>query len=209
MPHSNPSLLKRIQPSQERGARTIEQILEATTHLLATVGFEQISTNMICAEAGLTPPALYRYFPNKHAVIKELGVRLMDVQNAALLDWLRNRYDPDDLPASFERMIREQMEVSDQLLNSEWIFRALRASPALSDVRLASHQYMTEQLTNWALLRWPHLDPAECQRHFRLTIELGYAAMEMIVDLKENKQSHYYIMTANMLANFHRSLFQN
>ena len=43
--------------------------------MLEEVGFERLSTNMICKRAGLTPPALYRYFPNKYAVLKELGER--------------------------------------------------------------------------------------------------------------------------------------
>ena len=29
------------------------------------VGIERLSTNLVCERAGLTPPALYRYYPNK------------------------------------------------------------------------------------------------------------------------------------------------
>lgn len=209
MPRHDPDLLKRNTPIQERGERTIEKILSATANLLATVGFEQMSTNMICAEAGLTPPALYRYFPNKHAVVKELGERLMMLQNTVFNDWLSDGYDPDDLPASFERMIREQLAVSKSMPHSEWIFRALHASPSLSEVRLASHREVTEQLTHWAIGRWPYLDPDTCRTHFRLAIELGYAAMEMIVDLEEGDQSPYYKMTATVMANFHQSLLDS
>ena len=41
--------------------------------LLAEVGIERISTNMIAARAGLTPPALYRYFADKYAVLEALA----------------------------------------------------------------------------------------------------------------------------------------
>ena len=208
-PRLDPILLKRTTPIQGRGERTIEQILVATANLLATVGFEQMSTNMICAEAGLTPPALYRYFPNKHAVVKELGERLMLLQNTVFNDWLLDGYDPDDLPASFERMIREQLAISKTLPNSEWIFRALHASPSLSEVRLASHREVTEHLAHWAIGRWPHLDIHTCRTHFRLAIELCYAALEMIVDLKEDDQSPYFKMTATVMANFHQSLLDS
>src|SRR3546814_10094546 len=58
------------------------------TVLFRSVGIELISTNMIAARAGLTPPALYRYFGDKYAVLEALGRRLMERQNAVLDAWL-------------------------------------------------------------------------------------------------------------------------
>ena len=56
---------KRAQPKQERAQATYERLLDVAGALLGEVGLDRISTNMICARAGLTPPALYRYFNNK------------------------------------------------------------------------------------------------------------------------------------------------
>ena len=69
-------------PAQQRSSETYERILAVTAETLAEIGFERLSTNIVCERAGLTPPALYRYFPNKYALLYELGRRLMQRQNA-------------------------------------------------------------------------------------------------------------------------------
>ena len=55
---------KRV-PTQTRALETCERILDAAATLLGEVGIERLSTNLICERAGLSPPALYRYYPNK------------------------------------------------------------------------------------------------------------------------------------------------
>lgn len=45
------------------------QILDATARCVVRKGFHQTSMQDICAEAGMSPGALYRYFPGKEAII--------------------------------------------------------------------------------------------------------------------------------------------
>ena len=54
---------------QERSHLTVRRILDATLALLERDGVEGVTTNHIAAEAGLSPASLYRFFPNKQAVI--------------------------------------------------------------------------------------------------------------------------------------------
>ena len=58
-------LLEKNKPQQARAKRTYEAILASAAKLLVEVGVERISTNLIAEDAGITVPALYRYFPNK------------------------------------------------------------------------------------------------------------------------------------------------
>src|SRR4030095_16618054 len=88
----------RAAPKQERALQTRERLLDVAGELLGEVGIERISTNMICARAGVTPPALYRYFKDKYGVLEALGRRLMDRQNEVLFAWL-DRYAPQVLAA--------------------------------------------------------------------------------------------------------------
>ncbi|MDT9091483.1 helix-turn-helix domain-containing protein, partial [Escherichia coli] len=71
----------KLQPTQARAQGTYEIGLATAGEMLRDMGFEQLTTNAICQRAGLTPPALYRYFPNKYAILKELGDRLMSAQD--------------------------------------------------------------------------------------------------------------------------------
>src|SRR5882757_7039977 len=78
----------KLQPTQARAQDTYEVILATAGEMLRDMGFEQLTTNAICERAGLTPPALYRYFPNKYAILKELGDRLMIAQDELVLEWI-------------------------------------------------------------------------------------------------------------------------
>ena len=67
--------LRRV-PTQKRSRDTFEKILNATADLLHEVGFNAFSTNLLSVRSGISVRAIYRYFPNKHALIMELAVRL-------------------------------------------------------------------------------------------------------------------------------------
>jgi AcrR family transcriptional regulator len=69
-PQSIP-LSEKLQPRQARGHDTYKIVLTTAGNMLAEVGFEQLTTNRICEQTGITPPALYRYFPDKYAVLKD------------------------------------------------------------------------------------------------------------------------------------------
>src|SRR5688572_14877345 len=98
MTRASAATVSRAAPKQERALQTRERLLDVAGELLAEIGIERISTNMICAHAGVTPPALYRYFKDKYAVLEALGRRLMDRQNVVLSAWL-DRYAPKGLTA--------------------------------------------------------------------------------------------------------------
>src|SRR3954471_22092521 len=137
-----PPLAAKKQPAQQRGTDTGERILEVAARTLADVGIERLSTNLICERAGLTPPALYRYFPNKYAVLGELGQRLMQLQNECVARWVTLEVlsgTTEDLERALEGLLLDTYEVTRQTVGGVWIMRALRAVPALERVRLASH----------------------------------------------------------------------
>ena len=64
-------------PRQARAKETYERLLDAAQDILVEQGFEAVTSNTIVERVGMTPPAFYRYFPNKQAVFVELGQRLM------------------------------------------------------------------------------------------------------------------------------------
>src|SRR5512139_2552028 len=139
---------RRGPPRQERAVQTYERLLDVAGELLAEVGIERISTNLICARAGMTPPALYRYFKDKYAVLEALGGRLMDRQNAVLFAWL-DRHAPNGLEAlsdHIEELMRATAAVTDAEPGAVWVLRALRAVPQLAHVRIESHRLVTDRM---------------------------------------------------------------
>ncbi|MFB7945238.1 TetR/AcrR family transcriptional regulator [Kitasatospora phosalacinea] len=60
------------EPQQQRSREKFARILATAARLLETVPFDQLSTKQIAAEAGMSVGALYRFFPDKEAVLETL-----------------------------------------------------------------------------------------------------------------------------------------
>ena len=169
-------------PTQERGLATYQRLLDVAGVLLGEVGIERISTNMICARAGMTPPALYRYFKDKYAVLEALGRRLMDRQNAVLFAWLE-RTAPMGLAAlgeATEELLRATAAVTSAEPGAVWTLRALRAVPQLAHVRIASHRLVTDRMVEVYAPLLPRIPRDVLWRRMRISIEYGFATDEML-----------------------------
>ena len=202
----SPQTTRRSAARQKRSRETVELILSAAADLLEEVGCEQLSTNLICKRAKLTPPALYRYFPNKYAVLKELGEGLMARQNALLQDWTLVAEDLDQLEAQIAELLESTIRVTRETPAGGWIMRSLHATPILSDVRRQSHRLVSEALSQRVLTNWPTLDPAQVALANRLGVETGYALVEMVFDEPDLDHAELVRRAASMLGHNIRSL---
>ena len=195
-----PQTTRRSAPNQARSRQTLEQILAAAADLLEEVGFEKLSTNMICKRAGLTPPALYRYFPNKYSVLKELGERLMAEQNKLFQQPGLEANDLESLEVEIEKLLVETIRVTRQTKAGGWIMRSMHATPVLADVRLESHRQMARQLADQISRRWADLDHDLVFQSARLSVEIGYAVVEMVFDERTIDEAAIMRMTAELLS---------
>lgn len=164
--------------------QTYERLLDVAGELLGEVGIERISTNQICARAGMTPPALYRYFGDKYAVLEALGRRLMDRQNAELFAWL-DRHAPgglEALSAGVEELMRATARVTASEPGAKWTLRALRAVPQLAHVRIESHRLVTDRMVQTYAPLVPKLSREVLWRRLRISVELGFAVDEMLTE---------------------------
>lgn len=68
---------KRRRPTQERSQRRLEAIVEAAAEAFAEHGFTDTTMEGIAARADTSIGSLYQFFPNKHAVFREVAQRCM------------------------------------------------------------------------------------------------------------------------------------
>lgn len=165
-----------------RKQTTRERLLDTAGALLAEVGMERISTNMICERAGVTPPALYYYYADKFELVAALGERLMDRQNAALARWLE-RHAAGGIRAyagNTEELLRETAEITEKEPGGIWIERALHSSPRLEHVRIELHRYVTDLLTDAFLASLPGRPRQTVWLRVRMLVEFGYVATELL-----------------------------
>ncbi|WP_328602772.1 TetR/AcrR family transcriptional regulator [Nocardia terrae] len=75
----------RSQPKQERSVDTRRWILEAAAQVFGEFGYGAGTTNRIAERAGISIGSLYRYFPNKDAILRALMEQHLDA-GAALYE---------------------------------------------------------------------------------------------------------------------------
>jgi AcrR family transcriptional regulator len=180
-----PALAVKTQPAQRRATETFERILEVGAQTLADVGIDRLSTNLVCERAGLSPPALYRYFPNKYALLCELGRRLMERQNEVVPRWISLEVlagPRAGLERALQGLLLDTYRVTRETTAGVWITRALRAVPALAEVRLASHHQVTQAQVELLKLAYPGAELEELRLLSRVTVELIYAATELLFE---------------------------
>jgi len=93
-----PSL--RTVPVQARGRDKLVRMLEVADRLIATEGADAITTTRIAAEAGISVGSVYRYLPNRGAIIEALAqyyLSRLEERMDALVEATRVAGPEDDL----------------------------------------------------------------------------------------------------------------
>ncbi|MCJ7435362.1 MAG: TetR/AcrR family transcriptional regulator [Anaerolineales bacterium] len=65
----------RTSPKQPRGQQRVDLILNTAAVLFAEIGYENATTNAVAERAGISIGSLYRYFPDKDAILQALAER--------------------------------------------------------------------------------------------------------------------------------------
>ncbi|PVM93377.1 TetR family transcriptional regulator [Caulobacter radicis] len=186
VPAADIPLDAKLRPTQARAQDTYEVVLVTAGELLIESGFEQLTTNAICKRAGLTPPALYRYFPNKYAILKELGDRLMRLQDEAVFAWMEagglEGATASERVAKTAALLTDVIDMTRRFPGGAAIGRALRAVPMLQQLRFASRDMVAGQFGEVLAARFPSVSPVRIRTATRMMVELTYAATEMAVE---------------------------
>ncbi len=203
-------LLEKNKPRQERAKRTYEAILAAAAELLVEVGVERISTNIIAERAGITVPALYRYFPNKYAVINALGAVLMDRQNEVFQRWFEQHgesADPRELMGDIYGLLKSTCDVTREQTGGLEIVQSLRAVGPLQEVRLTSHRLVAEQFAQTVAELLGREVDENILMQARISIDTGYAIVEMALEDEGLSTEHCLQQGAQMLQAYWAGIF--
>ncbi len=174
-------LLEKNKPRQARAKRTYDNILNAAAELLVEVGVERISTNLVAERAGITVPALYRYFPNKYAVLYALGASLLDRHSAIIEHWFDRYFKQGGMLGLLQKtddLFNGTYQVTKEQVGGYEITQALRAVQPLQELRLQSHRRVATQFceVTTCALRRPIDDEMMIQA--RVAVGLFYDVVE-------------------------------
>ncbi|WP_116970662.1 TetR/AcrR family transcriptional regulator [Blastomonas sp. UPD001] len=177
----------KVTPLQDRARATYEQIIQATGELLPEIGIERLSTNMIAERAGLTPPALYRYFPNKYAILSEMGRRLITAENQTIAEWVQSEEFAigSNLQAEIESFAALLDRLRDVVLahpGGAWIYRAMSAVPVLQEIRRRASKDFVQVIVDAVADDFPKVDPDRVRGAVLLTAIVNHAVTETMAD---------------------------
>jgi AcrR family transcriptional regulator len=172
----------RRQPQQARGARRIEELLDAADRVFAAVGYEAATTNAIAREAGASVGSLYQFFPDKEALLLALASRYR-----AALHEIHDRVftaETARLPpaALYDRVV----ETLAAFYRAHAGFRPLlfgsSTVPALAAAAATLHQECVDRVEAMMTIGLPDM-PAPRRR---LMAELNVTALKALLPLAES-----------------------
>jgi len=122
----------RNEPVQARSAARLEALLDAAAAVVEELGYERLTTAMVAERAGASIGTVYRYFPDRIAVLQALAARNLDrVLGRITTEFAEPRHETwlSALTAGFDIFV--------DAFRTEIGFRSLRAGDVL-DLRPAA-----------------------------------------------------------------------
>ncbi|NWK79862.1 TetR/AcrR family transcriptional regulator [Aquitalea sp. LB_tupeE] len=112
-----------------------QTVLDATTRLLASKGFDLMTMDDVAGEAGISKPSLYKHFKSKEDLATEVMIRLLDgaLEYLAALD--ASLSSKDRLGSLLEWALRVRLQGGLPFLPS--------ASPQVKEMLTRSIRYVT------------------------------------------------------------------
>lgn len=172
-------------PTNARSAASFEKLLQAAAEVLADTGFEKLTSNGICARAGLTPPAFYHYFNDKYEVLEELADRLVRKQHESFSAWFAEfSANGRKLPSSaaLEKLFEAAVQIATQEPSGMWTIRALRALPNLTHLRLKWQRIYADQIFEAARQLAPDVPSDVLWMRVRIIVEFAYIVGELAIE---------------------------
>ncbi len=173
----SPTPLAARPPQQERGARRVEQILDAAESVFAEVGVDGASMQAIADRAGASVGSLYHFFPNKDAVVEALGMRYAERVS---------RTNEEAMPLEMAHLPAE--ELFDRVLSAQ--MRFMQETPAFVAVQEAVHRHcpavkdamngaLVGHVATFLALRYPRLDPQVRRVSAMVSVNTVHAQMQL------------------------------
>jgi AcrR family transcriptional regulator len=154
------------------------EILRAAAKCFRKTGFHQTSMQEICAETGLGPGAVYRYFTGKEAIIEAMAEDERSQARAVLTDMQAADDLPSTLAAVTQAFATRYLKVSDAGLMTEVYAEGLRNKRVGNVVRKTETQWVNglAEVLHAAQLRG-QVDPSLDVRHTTLFLTAMWDGM--------------------------------
>jgi AcrR family transcriptional regulator len=164
----------RNEPVQARSTARLSALLDAAAQIVDEIGYERLTTAMVAERAGASIGTVYRYFPDRIAVLQALAARnferVLDRTIAAIHDPANETWLPAMGAAS---------DVLVDAFRTEAGFRGLRVGDVL-DLRPATtertfNSMVADRILDALIERFGFADSVELRQRFEVAVEIADA----------------------------------
>lgn len=183
--HAGEQLELRVRPTQRRSLATFELILDTAARLLDHSGFDALTTNVLAAESGLSVRAIYRYFPNKHAVVAELATQMAGHWRDAVAR--AGSFDDTTRPWEelWEAYIHAFVDAVRATTGARAVLAAMREDPTLRMVDEVANRAYIDGIAEALLVRQPSTSPPEADAVATVLIRSTVAVLDEAFEVDE------------------------
>lgn len=162
----------RNEPVQARSTARLTALLDAAATVVDDIGFERLTTAMVAERAGASIGTVYRYFPDRIAVLQALAARNLSRVIAGLGDAVRG-----ETHANWSEALGAALDVLVESFRSEPSFRGLRVGDVL-DLRPAPQErtfnsVVSDHLFDDLVARFAVSDDAANRLAFEIAMEVS------------------------------------
>jgi AcrR family transcriptional regulator len=180
-----PDLAGRLQPVQDRSKESVERILAMTATLLDEVGIEGFNTNLLAERTGVRIRTVYRYFPNKYAVIVALTKRLAVQWDDMMGDYYRTLSDRN---SEWRKVIingnRSWLQRARNVPGALSVLQAMNATPELQQLHFEIFERMSKKLAAALAARGVRQSPSKLLAIARTITAATNSRTEVYLQLK-------------------------
>jgi AcrR family transcriptional regulator len=132
---------------QQRAKDTVEQILDNAASLLDEVGVDAFNTNLLAERASVAVRSVYRYYPNKLAVIVGLAERQAHEWQALFAQLLEPMADrSQDAYDAWDTVLDGYVAYIEGRPGRSAIHRAMQALPQLAEVNRRDNDALSDAI---------------------------------------------------------------
>lgn len=160
-------------PVQARSADRVQLLLDTTAELLEEVGVDRVTTGMVAERADVSIGSVYRFFPDRLALLRALSRRNLERFVDRISDVLSDQSgDYEDWWQALEMVIDRFVEMHE----TEPGFRVLRfgdiIDERLIDERTSSNSLLAAALKSIVVERYGGTDGEDLMRHMEAATEI-------------------------------------
>jgi AcrR family transcriptional regulator len=195
-------LSPRVRPVQKRAKDTVDQILDNAGTLLDEVGVDAFNTNLLAERADVAVRSVYRYYPNKLAVIVGLAERQAAEWQASFGRLMAPMADPShDAFAAWDAVLEAYVAYLEAKQGRSAIHRAMQALPQLKEVNRRDNDVLSDAIATALKARGVSQPRARLRAISRVLLDTS----DVAVDEALSRRGRVPLQLLGELKRIHRS----